>query len=443
MPTLVANFLDLRAVILSSLRTFRSSLYRNSIYILGATAGSAFSGFVFWIIAARLTTSASVGITSAALATVVLLKSVGDFGLSIAIIYYAPAEKERSIPLVNTVVAAGWLLSVFSSVVFLIGTPFWAPGLSSLRSDPVLFGAFTTFVAFDSVLALQDALMLSKKRGDYVFWRNMACNLPPIALILITTQFTEGVRALFLAYTLPNLVIGLIVGLRVIPRQYPGYRFLGRLDPQLLRRIVPYGLANHGSNLLWGLPAQVLPIITVSILAPELAGYFLINWTVINFLLIVPRSVTLSMFVEGVHDEAKLWGIARRSLVLILGIILPMVIFLWFVGGYIFYLFGRDYVQVEVLRILLVSTIPFAVNSIYFIILRVQRKMTLLNLFSGTVATIVLVLSTLLGNSLGMNGLALGWLLGHLFPALLVTTIFARSLVYTVPSQTRDTQYAD
>lgn len=412
---LISKFMEL-------LQKLQSPLYRNSLYVLGATGISAVSGFVFWIIAAQNTSPADVGVTQGALAAATLLKSIGDFGLSFSVIYYASSKQENAGPLINTVISAGWLISFATSLTFiLLIIPTFSDGLIIIREDAYLFVAFALFTAVDAILALQDAAMLSQKRGDYVFWRNMACNIPPIFIVLILTQFSQDVRALFIAYTIPNMIVGIIIGKYVLPRQFEGYRFFGKFDLSVMKRIASYGIANHMGNLLWGIPSYVLPIIAVNVLLPDLSGYFNTNWLLFTFLLIIPRSVTLSMFVEGSSDMEQLLPIAVRSMGMILILSFPITVFLWFFGEFVLSIFGEDYATVDTLHILLLSVVPFAINSVFFVMLRVQKQLTLLVFYSGFVAGGVVFFIWLLADPTAMEGIATGWLIGHSIPAALIT----------------------
>jgi uncharacterized membrane protein len=60
----------------------------------------------------------------------------------------------------------------------------------------------------------------------------------------------------------------------------------------------------------------------------------------------------------------------------------------------------------------------------FFIILRVQKRLIAINIFSVIIAGGVLAFTSTLAQSQGMNGLAIGWLIGHLLPALVVVVIF-------------------
>jgi O-antigen/teichoic acid export membrane protein len=429
-PTLIRIPVPGRRTRLAALRERLSSpLYRNSLYILAATGISSAAGFLFWLLAAQLTDAASIGVVSAALAAAALLKAAADLGLGTAMIYYGASGRESFAPLVNGVIGAGWLLSLLASIGFLFGLILPTGHLDYLSGDRVFAGALIAFAVFDFVLNLQDVAMIAQKRAAFVFWRTAACNIPPMLLVIPFSFLMEGHRALFLAYTVPNLIVGLITGLIILPRQIKGYRFLGRLDMRLFARIARYGVANHGSNLLWAVPAMAMPIVALESLTPAAAGYFSINWTVTNFVLVAPRSVALSLFVETAHSPEKVGHAARRALALTAALILPAIAILWVGGPLLLGLFGRDFVDQTLLRILLLSTIPFALNGIYFAVIRAQALLAQVIGFSGFVAALSLGSAVIFGRQLPGHGIAVGWLVGQTLPVIVIGLSLLRQAI--------------
>ena len=167
--------------------------------------------------------------------------------------------------------------------------PIWSPGLVPILSEGTLVLVFIAYAAFNYILSLQDAAMLSQGRASYVLWRNLACNVPSVLLLLPLAYLVGGYGSLFLAYGLPNIVVGVFVGLAVLPLYFQGYRFFGHIHRPTLSKIAPYGFANHTGNILGGISAYALPIIVVNTLTAEQTGYFFICWTIANFALIVPQ----------------------------------------------------------------------------------------------------------------------------------------------------------
>jgi O-antigen/teichoic acid export membrane protein len=433
LSTLTAYVADFNRGPADFTRRVTSPLYVNSLYLLASTVASSALGFVFWLLAARATNAADIGIATAAIASVNLLMALCDLGLATALIYYAAIDRAQTTTLVNTIVATGWLCITITATVFLAGMRFWSPGLAPIGSEGTLVVVFIGYAAFNYILSLQDATMLSQGRASYVLWRNLACNVPSVLLLLPLAYLVGGYGSLFLAYGLPNIVVGVFVGLAVLPLYIQGYRFFGHIHRPTLTKIAAYGLANHTGNILWGIPAYVLPLIAVNTLTAEQTGYFFICWTIANFALIVPRMVTFSLFAEGSQNRSNLRSSSLHALLLILVLVVPVICVLWVWGDDVLGLFGRAYVNLSLLHLLLLSVVPFAINSIYFVVLRVQRRLKQIILFSILISISILTLASTLVRAMGAEGLAMGWLLGHSLAAIIACAISAWAILVKGP----------
>ena len=175
--------------------------------------------------------------------------------------------------------------------------------------------------------------------------------------------------------------------------------------------------------------SYALPRVAINNLSPETTGYFYMSWTLMNFVLLIPRAVASSMFVEGVHGSGNLQRIAARSLLLMIGLVLPIMFSLWFLGHWVLSLFGKAYINTPLLRLLLISVIPFCFNSVLFMSLRVQKRLLKAVVLSGVIAAATIILASLLTTRLGLLGIAWGWLLGHTIPALCVMGILGSRLL--------------
>ncbi|MCU0495075.1 MAG: oligosaccharide flippase family protein, partial [Chloroflexaceae bacterium] len=388
-----------------------SPLYINSLYLLGGTAASGVLGFVFWIVAARWSSAADVGLATATIASVALLIALCDLGLTVAMVRTITGQHPRLLTLVHAMSAGGWVVSGLAALVFIVGIPLFAPRLDVLRHDLVTWGLFCVFVMMNYVLMLQDAIAMALRRASYVFWRNLACNLPSVMLLPLVLPIVSDFRGLLAAYCLPNLLVALYTGLRIMPRYLPGYRLFGVPNLAAFRELLPYGLKNYVSNLLWGVAGFLLPVLAINVATAAATAPFFVIWTMFSFLLIIPRSVSATMFVEGNIQRGDIGVISLRAFALIIGITLPGALLLWFAGDFVLHLFGRSYVDMTLLRILLASLPAFAVNSICFVMLRLKERGGQLIGYCFLVSAAILCSATLLVPGYGLHGLALGWLI--------------------------------
>jgi O-antigen/teichoic acid export membrane protein len=139
--------------------------------------------------------------------------------------------------------------------------------------------------------------------------------------------------------------------------------------------------------------------------------------------------ISFSLFAEGSQNKKGFRSSALQSLLLIFTLSAPIVLLLWFQGAHILGLFGKGYIRMSLLRVLLLSIVPFSINSVFFVVLRVQRKLKQIILFSALTAAAALIAARLLVAAYGVDGLAIGWLFGHTLSALVVALVAARALL--------------
>ncbi|MGW8251880.1 MAG: hypothetical protein ACWGO1_14660, partial [Anaerolineales bacterium] len=326
---------------------------------------------------------------------------------------------------IHAIFRAGWILAICSAVIFQVGTPFWAKGLEEVQHDKLVSVIFILLTLSNYLMGLQDAVMLSQKRGSFIFWRNVAANLPSFLLLLLIAPFTSSSTIPLLAYSIPNILICLVAGFNYLPGEYPGFRMWGTFDWGVLKQVSGYSLSNYSANLIWGASSQILPLMAVNFLSSSEVAYFYITWSVFNFLLVIPRGVTSSLFIQHVDQPVEMRSGVSRSLLLIFSLTIPTILFLSLAGPLILSMFGKNYVQTGSLTLLLLSSIPFSINSIYFTVKRVRKELLTLNIFSIFLTFLIVIFAHYFSRQIGIRGLAAGWLVSQLICAGFVVAFYA------------------
>lgn len=405
------------------LRTITHPLNIHAAYLFGATAVSAAAGFFFWLLAARLTNSAQLGIAAAMISSVNLLKGFADLGLGSAIIYYAPENQERVSPLVNTLIVVNLLASSSIGLIFLLGLPIWSPGLIAIQSNLSIAALFLIFVVIDALLSVQDMAMLSRRNAGYVFWRTLACNVPTVLLLPLILILMPSFEGIFLAYIIPNMIVVTVSSCLILPRWFEGYRQFGQFDGDIFRTIWRYASANQIANMIWAIPNYALPLVVISLLSAEDAGHFAINWSIVNFVLIIPRVVSTSLFVEGAQRTTRLSKSILQALLVIGLTSTPMIIGLWLWGDVAMSVFGEGYHHPELMRLFLIGVLPFSMDTLYFTFLRIRDRSLELIIFSAFIVALILCSLFLFTPQWDLDGVALAWLLGYSAASLYVGSL--------------------
>jgi O-antigen/teichoic acid export membrane protein len=405
---------DMRQTAAGLYRRIATPLYTRSMYLIASTLINTVLGMAFWALAARSTDPATIGITNALISSARSVVAIGALGIGTSFIYYASGNRENRVTLTNTVTATGWLIAALGAIIYLLGIPIWAPGLLSVTDNLLILVLFVVYTCSFNLLGYYDSFMLVQQQPQYMVWRGIASNLPSVLLVLLLALIDRTYIMLFFAFTFPKIITQITSGMTVIRRSIDqDYRFFGRLNLQLLRRMSLYGIVSFIVNLLWGLPTMVLPLIAINTTSAEATGYFAISWSIFFMLLMIPRTVSLSFFIESSRDQTNLYQTALKSLGFILVILIPVSGILWFEGRYVLTIFGTAYADPTLLHILMLSLIPFTLNSIYFIILRARAEHLQHIIFCAIVAFGVVFFASWLGSTIGIIGIVYGWLIGH------------------------------
>ena len=121
----------------------------------------------------------------------------------------------------------------------------------------------------------------------------------------------------------------------------------------------------------------VVPLIVTTRLSSTSNAYFYTTWMMAGIFLIISPSVSQSLFAEGVHSPHELLNKARKALGVIAAILLPCIIGIFALGGLLLSAFGASYEShaTELLKLVLIASIPDAVTNVYVAVMRVQGRL--------------------------------------------------------------------
>jgi O-antigen/teichoic acid export membrane protein len=395
-------------------------LHSASLWLLAGTGLTAVFGFVYWIMATRLAPAGPIGQASAAMASIAVLQSLADFGLAVSLLHYTASHKHDPAKLSSTVMAASITACGAATVGFLVLIPWLSPGLVVVRQSVWLALTFALTAVSNAALGVQDAVVLANGRPQYLFWRHAGISLFKLLLLYPLLEYmADDFQALFLASALPVIAAAVWANASVLPRLTPGFHLVKLFSFPLLTGLVRYGISNHAGNLLWGLPALLLPVICVNRVSAEGTAYFTVSWTLLNLVLLAPRAVAPALLAEASRQRSARLAKGRRAFGLMLRLsVLPMVA-LWFGGSLLTArLFGLEYTNTLLLHILLLSALPYIFNSTYTSLLRASEALAELILVCAVSGIGTVVIAIALAPGWGETGIATGWLVGQVLAAM-------------------------
>jgi len=386
------------------------SLYRNALYLIVANIVVPFTGFIFWVIAARLYSEEEVGIASAAIAAMTLLATLSTLGLEFVVIRFIPRSENTNL-MINSYFTVAGLSSLVVCGIFIVGLGIWSPKLLFLRHEPVYLAAFIIFTTTYTLSMIVVNVFVARRQSGFSLSHSVILATLRLPLPIVLAEFFHSF-GIFASWGI-SWVIALIVSVLVfLPRVQTGYRPFPIIKRSIISEIAHFSLVNYLANLLWMTPGLILSIMVLNRLGSEISAYFYIAWIVGSVLTTIPLSISMSLFAEGSTDEKSLGTNVWRSMKLTFLILLPAVIIIAIAADKLLLVFGDSYSEegTTLLRILSLSALPIAINYIYINLRRVQKKMAELMVFSAFVAIATLVVSYILLPRIGINGVGYAWL---------------------------------
>ncbi len=381
------------------------SLYRNAVYLMLSQLAAALSGFIFWILAARLYKPVDVGLASAAISAISLLALFSSLGLGYGLIRFLAGSGGKSRAMINSVFTLSSLASLILSLIFLAGLNFWSPLLNFIRQSPTFLVVFILFAIGTTLHSVLGSTFVARRRASFSFAQSLISSLIKLVLVVVMAKFFT-VFGIFASQGL-GLAIALIVTVFLfLPRVEPGYTPVPLFKKEAVNEIFHFSFTNYITDLLWAAPTYIVPIMVLNLLGAEGNAYFYIAWVIGGFLGAIGMSTSASLFAEGSYDETKLKQNTRQSIKLVLLLLVPVIILMFLIGDKLLLLFEGGYSEraTHLLWATALASLPMSLNWVYFGVERVRKKIKSIILMTGFTAVATLGLSYLLLPRLGIVG---------------------------------------
>lgn len=396
-------------------------LLRNSIYLMMNSVLGIVSGFIFWIIAAKIYSKEDVGIATALISAMSLIVLISRLGLNFSIIRYAPNSNTSEI--FNTSAIITTILANTIGIAFIIGIDIFSPGLSLLKS-PINALIFLIVLSASSVASLSAVEFVAIRKANLQFFQGLIDSSRILFLIPLLAFNSIGIFSSLGISMLLDLA-GCLYFLRnsgIVPS------FV--LDWSFIRNAFNFSTSNYLVSLFMTAPNMILSIVILETLGAEKAAYFYMAFSIASSLQIIPTAVGISLFVEGSHGE-DMKKIVIASLKGILSLFIPLALFFFFFGGSLLAFVGKGYADfgIPLLRLLIISNLFGCVNFVYFAVKRVQKDLNSVVILSGITSLLLVGLSYQFSIMFGLIGIGYAWLLTHVLVATLVVYMSLRERI--------------
>jgi O-antigen/teichoic acid export membrane protein len=392
-------------------RARNDSLIRNGVFITATQVVSSAFGYVFWLLAARLYSPATVGLTAAvtSAATIVLLLSC--LGVGGMLTQSLPGQSKET----------GWSATFWAAMstvtlfaVALCGTclavlPLISPKLMALRH--VGYAAmFAVGAVASTVGTTLDCVYVAERRASDAFRRNAAVGAVKVLMLgLLAIAFGPDALLLLGAWGVAA-VFGVGLGAALLIRHIgvarpPKLSVLVRTARGFGSRVTGHQLIGMGAGLL----PYLLPVLVTVRLSVRDNAYFYTTWMLVGLFLIIAPAFSNSLFAEGMHRPEEIGALARSAFKIMSAVLVPGLVTILALGGTLLSAFGHAYSDhaVGLLRVAVLASIPDAVVHVYAGVLRAEARLAaaaslLLGIGIGTV-----VISWFLLPLIGIS--AVGW----------------------------------
>jgi O-antigen/teichoic acid export membrane protein len=417
-------------------QVLRDPLRRNSLFLLATHGVIALFGFFFWRIAEGQYGTAAVGVATTMVSAVLLLHTLARLGLDIGLIRFLPGETDKA-GMINTSFSIVGLFSAVLALVFIVGVGIWAPVLDFVR-DNAWYALL--FIAFTVVTSLVELL----RQGVFVAYRRTQSSLAVeiaggLRLPLLLAFVSVGAFGLFVSWGLGG-VAALIAGIILVLLVQRNYRPVPTVRRLVLGKMVRFSLDNYVAETLRELPGFVLPIIVVGIFTArlgedpgkEMGAYFYIAWTIASVVMMISYATGSSLLAEGSLDPGRFGSSTMRAMRFMLLLLAAAIVLVFVAGGWVLAWFDEGYSEnaLWLLRVLSVSGIPIAVNTIYVTQKRIERKMWPVIVVYAFVACFTIGVGYALMDRMDdqpLLGIGIAWLVANCVVAVVVGFLMTRS----------------
>jgi O-antigen/teichoic acid export membrane protein len=407
---LTAGYLD-RWWRMAGARLQADHMVRNSLYLILSSGLQAGLGFMFWVITARLFSTADVGRASSLVSATVVIAYLALLGLNNTFVRYLPTADDR-----DALITAGTLLVALCGtgigLLYVLLTPVLAPQLAFVEHRPALAAGFVLLAAACAVNLLTDSIFVAARKAG--------CNALVDGGVGGVTKVVSGVTlvgtgayGLFCASAGGPLAACLMSAVLMVT--VLGWRPSLRKPFGALRRVLRFSGVNYAGNVLNLLPTLVVPLIVLDRLGAPAAAYYFVAFQVATLLYSGGYALEQAFLAEGSQAEVSWRQLLRRSRHVLMVLTLPACLVLVAAAHWILLVFGARYSQhgTPSLMLLAAAAIPLAANNWLITVLRLSGRLRAIVVSSGVYAVAICGLAWFLAPH-GLGALTAAWPIGGL-----------------------------
>jgi len=399
------------------LRGWRTPQHRDGLALVLSSGLTSGLGLLFWILAARLYDSATVGVNSTVLSAMTLLGTAAQLNLGNALLRFVPVAGRHVRALVVGCYAAAVAAATLAGAVFALGASWWAPGLHAVFGGSELVAFFTLSTPVWAMFVMQDYILPALKKATLVPVENLVFSV--LKIVFLGGSAALGMwSGIAVSWVVATAVIVLLVSIylmRVLPRSPDSDADVdqdGEAPAVTVRDVASFVRGDYVGTVLLLAAVFGLPLVVLARLGPEAAAVYGIAWQIAYALYLVVNGMGQSLVAHLAADPQKVEA-ARRSMVhKAMALLVPAVVVIAAAAYPLLSLFGAHYAdEGSLLLVLLVlSAIPNVITWSTVWAARVRRDGRVLFGLPAAITTTVIAGSWFLMPVMGVLGTGVAWL---------------------------------
>lgn len=387
----------------------RRSMLHSSFGLLVGKGLQVFSGFLFWVVAARAATARDVGLTAAAASAVMLCTQLAALGAGSAVILALGQGRDTRSTL-DTAFTVVVLAGLPMAVAYLLVATRADADTASAATAP-LWPVFVLAVVAGTLVIVLDQAHVALGRGAASAPRYASGGLATLAAtgVLVWQVARPPVWAL-LACWAAGALVACAVGAAQL-RRLVGYAYRPTLHRGRFAGLLGMGIPNQVLTLTERVPGLLLPVLVAHLVSPETAAYWYPAWMMVWAAYSAPVLMGIVHFSEGVRDPHRLRRTTRVSIGWSLATGAVIAVVLAVAASPLLRLMGGAYSHqsATALRLLAVGLVGYAVLQGYNAVCRSQARYAEGIGFGSTLAVLLCAVPLAVADR-GVTAMAVAWL---------------------------------
>lgn len=385
-------------------------IFKDSYYLFVTYIIVVGSGFIFWVIGARLYSANDLGLATAIISIIGLISMLSFLGFDIALVKYIPELKEQE-ELINSCLTVSLVCALVLTLIFLLGINIWSPSLIVLRENTLVMVLFVIITTISPLITLQSfGVFAGLKKGEYSLMQNMVI---PLRLLFLVLLIPFGIFGIVFSYGIV-FIIAFVVGI-LLTSKLVSYRFIPTVKKDVIMHIFRFSSGNYIARIFENLPTFILPLMIINMLGADQNAYFFIAWQISMLLLAIPYVIYISLIAENTQSMVELRKNTKKAAILIFVSLSVASIFLLLFGKFILFIFGPEYAanSYDILILFVIGNFIYYINTLYATVNRVLKKTNYVIFIYVTIGLFTLIFTYVLIPLFGLIGVGYAWIIAN------------------------------